>query len=201
MFEFNFRDERYLPFEGAGAVGKWSIELPNAIRKFDYESISDVILHVKYTARDAGGTLKAAAEENIEDNFNQLMEVLGDTNSKLLVAHSLKSEFADAIYELINSTEGTLEISEKHFPYIFRNWASKYGKAITISSIKLMSDTDYSNKLFVGATTGWTTESLPFYYNGISVPTPSDGVWSVDLNSANFDGNNDVYLVIEFSFV
>jgi hypothetical protein len=27
LFELNFRDERYLPFEGAGGVSKWSLEL------------------------------------------------------------------------------------------------------------------------------------------------------------------------------
>lgn len=26
-FEFNFRDERYLPFELAGAISEWQIEL------------------------------------------------------------------------------------------------------------------------------------------------------------------------------
>ena len=28
VFELNFRDERYIPFEGAGAISKWRIELP-----------------------------------------------------------------------------------------------------------------------------------------------------------------------------
>jgi hypothetical protein len=27
MFELNFRDERYLPFEGAGAISTWQLEL------------------------------------------------------------------------------------------------------------------------------------------------------------------------------
>jgi hypothetical protein len=26
MFELNFRDERYLPFEGAGAISEWRLE-------------------------------------------------------------------------------------------------------------------------------------------------------------------------------
>ena len=29
IFELNFRDERYLPFEGAGAISEWSLELFN----------------------------------------------------------------------------------------------------------------------------------------------------------------------------
>jgi hypothetical protein len=43
VFELNFHDERYLPFEGAGATSKWRIELPDKLRQFDYDTISDVI--------------------------------------------------------------------------------------------------------------------------------------------------------------
>ncbi len=50
MFEFSFRDERYLPFEGAGAVeSRWKLELPSSFRSFDYNTISDVILRISYT--------------------------------------------------------------------------------------------------------------------------------------------------------
>jgi hypothetical protein len=41
MFELNFRDERYLPFEGAGVISQWKLELPNEFRQFDYDTISD----------------------------------------------------------------------------------------------------------------------------------------------------------------
>jgi len=51
MFELNFRDERYLPFEETGAISSWRLELPKEVRQFDYNTISDVIVHVKYTAR------------------------------------------------------------------------------------------------------------------------------------------------------
>ena len=50
-FQLDFRDEKYLPFEGAGAVSTWRIELPRKFRAFDYDTISDVILHLRYTAR------------------------------------------------------------------------------------------------------------------------------------------------------
>ncbi len=47
-FEFNFRDERYLPFELAGAISEWQLELSTdeELRPFDYSTISDVILHL-----------------------------------------------------------------------------------------------------------------------------------------------------------
>jgi hypothetical protein len=54
LFELNFRDERYLPFEGAGAISTWRLSLPGEFRQFDYDTISDVILHLRYTASDGG---------------------------------------------------------------------------------------------------------------------------------------------------
>ncbi|EYF00196.1 neuraminidase-like domain-containing protein [Chondromyces apiculatus] len=61
LFEVNFRDERYLPFEGAGAVSKWRLDLPHDCQAFDVSSLSDVIIHVRYTARDGGDALAPAA--------------------------------------------------------------------------------------------------------------------------------------------
>jgi hypothetical protein len=57
LFETNLRDERFLPFEGAGAESTWKLELPAEFRQFDYNTISDVILHVRYTARQGGSLL------------------------------------------------------------------------------------------------------------------------------------------------
>lgn len=54
LFEVNFRDERYLPFEGAGAISRWRLEMPKENNAFDFETISDVILHFKYTSREGG---------------------------------------------------------------------------------------------------------------------------------------------------
>ena len=54
------RDERYLPFEHSGVISEWQLELPanpskGDPRQFDYKTISDVILHLRYTAREGGG--------------------------------------------------------------------------------------------------------------------------------------------------
>ncbi|WP_433722345.1 neuraminidase-like domain-containing protein [Nocardia sp. CA-129566] len=61
MFELNFHDERYLPFEFAGAVGRWRIELPPETNYFDFDALSDVVLHLNYTAREGGEALRTAA--------------------------------------------------------------------------------------------------------------------------------------------
>jgi hypothetical protein len=55
LFDSNPHDERYLPFENAGAVSEWEVSLPTAA-EFDYQTISDLILHVRFVAKAAAGT-------------------------------------------------------------------------------------------------------------------------------------------------
>ena len=51
-------NERYMPFEGAGAVSEWSIELDSDAQQFDLETLSDVVIHIRYTAREGGDTAR-----------------------------------------------------------------------------------------------------------------------------------------------
>jgi hypothetical protein len=64
LFELNFNDERYLPFEYLGAVSRWRIELPPENNYFDLDTVTDAVLHLNYTARDGGDVLRAAAAES-----------------------------------------------------------------------------------------------------------------------------------------
>jgi hypothetical protein len=61
LFELNFNDPRYLPFEYMGAVSRWRIELPPENNYFDLNSLTDTILHLNYTAREGGEGLRLAA--------------------------------------------------------------------------------------------------------------------------------------------
>jgi hypothetical protein len=80
LFELNFRDDRYLPFEGAGVISRWSMELftdqtdldfGRSLRQFDYETISDAIVHIKYTAREDAGPFNDSAIGNLRKYFSQ----------------------------------------------------------------------------------------------------------------------------------
>ncbi|MGF6454559.1 neuraminidase-like domain-containing protein [Pseudomonas frederiksbergensis] len=56
LFTLSFQDERYLPFEYTGAISKWKLSFPNhAAQKAMLESLTDIIVHVCYTARAGGG--------------------------------------------------------------------------------------------------------------------------------------------------
>jgi Tc toxin complex TcA C-terminal TcB-binding domain/Neuraminidase-like domain/Salmonella virulence plasmid 28.1kDa A protein len=54
MFVLDFKDDRYLPFEGTGAVSSWSFAMPPETNPIDFDGISDVIVKVRYTAKDGG---------------------------------------------------------------------------------------------------------------------------------------------------
>jgi hypothetical protein len=80
LFETNLRDERYLPFENSGVVSEWQLELPanpskKDPRQFDYDTISDVILHIRYTAREGGGLLRNGAVANIKTRIDEAQAV------------------------------------------------------------------------------------------------------------------------------
>ena len=55
LFQLHFRDKRYVPFEGTGAISRWELSLPKGANcNLDFASISDVIINLRYTALDGG---------------------------------------------------------------------------------------------------------------------------------------------------
>ncbi len=50
-------DDRYVPFEGTGAISQWRLELPQATNRIDVSAIPDVVLRLSYTALPGGSTL------------------------------------------------------------------------------------------------------------------------------------------------
>jgi hypothetical protein len=131
MFELNFHDERYLPFEGAGAVSRWRIELPKDSNAFDFTTIADVIFRMAYTSRDGGSSLRSAARKAKTD----LIADVGD--SPLARMFSLKHEFADQWYKFLypaadeNNQQIDLNVAPDHFPFLFR------GKSIQVNRAEL----------------------------------------------------------------
>jgi hypothetical protein len=69
MFEVNLQDDRFLPFEGSGAESAWKLDLPKNFPAFDYGTISDVILHIRYTARQGVDPTKVI--DSLNNLFSQ----------------------------------------------------------------------------------------------------------------------------------
>jgi len=136
MFELNFRDERYLPFEGAGAISTWRIEMPQDNNAFDFQTMSDAILNLNYTARDGGSPLRAAARDALGlDSWTN--PVGAPTSPDLLRMFSLKHEFPTDWYRFLHPSDTaasqtmTFSLSMERFPFQLR------GKAIQISQVNL----------------------------------------------------------------
>ena len=136
LFELNFRDERYLPFEGAGVISEWRLELPDEFRQFDYNTISDVIFHMSYTARDGGDTFKKTVNNALKKDALKKMP-LGDDRTGLMQVFSAKHEFSNAWHQFLHprKTDTTqalkLDPNQSRFPSLFKD------KTIKINTMHL----------------------------------------------------------------
>ncbi|HEX4451403.1 MAG TPA: neuraminidase-like domain-containing protein [Kofleriaceae bacterium] len=107
LFEVNLRDERFLPFEAFGAISAWSFELNPADNPFDFSTITDVVVHVRYTAY-AGG------DEPI------VRKALPTARS---IYVSTKATFSDAYFSFFHPATGatqqvlTLPFTAAQFPF------------------------------------------------------------------------------------
>lgn len=106
-FELNFNSERYLPFEGAGTISRWRLELPNDFRQFNYDTITDVVMHLSYTSCEGGINLKNAALENLSSYVEDA--ALLSKQEGLFRMLSLKNEFPNEWHRLMNPTSETAE--------------------------------------------------------------------------------------------
>lgn len=124
LFETNLRDERFLPFEGAGAESTWKIALPADYRAFDYATISDVILHIRYTARQGVDPTK------VKGALEELLQEASQSNLALLF--SLRHDFSTEWAAFVNGAANfTAKIEKDYFPYFTQ------GKPVTINSLEL----------------------------------------------------------------
>ena len=128
LFELSLRDERYLPFEGAGAISTWRIELHKETNRFDPATIADVVLHLRYTARDGGSAMHNAAwEATFDENApatDQIppVEALAAPRS-LVRLFSVRHDFPDAWHRWLHPATPLsevvldLDLSRNRFPY------------------------------------------------------------------------------------
>jgi hypothetical protein len=138
VFELSFRDERYMPFEGAGAVSRWRLELPSQFRPFDYQSINDVILNISYTAEE-DFALRQDVESQNAAVAGSLMHFL--SSHSLTRVFSLRQEFSSAFNRLIQASVGTpvtFDISERHFPLFLQ------GRDLTVTAADIVLAVDHS---------------------------------------------------------
>lgn len=184
-FETNLRDQRFLPFEGSGVISKWSLQLPAAFRQFDYTTISDVILHVRYTAREGGALLRGKAVEHLKLGLEN-----ADTSGLALLL-SLMHDFPGEWHRFVTATdEGnfTARVKREYFPYFTRH------ETITINAIEL---------LVIGSAGVESTEAGPNLAAMGAALNGEEGAFELSLPAEgplqDRDPQKQVFLLIEYS--
>jgi hypothetical protein len=147
VFELNFRDERYLPFEGAGVISKWRLELNGKylkqdnsvidISQFDFNSVSDILAHVRFTSREDAGLFRLDALSHLQDYFANAM---ANATAPLMRLFSARNDLPTQWYQFlhpVNTTDDqvlTLDLSPLRFPFFVQK------KKIGITGINLVAD-------------------------------------------------------------
>jgi hypothetical protein len=186
LFETNLRDERYLPFEGAGAISRWRLEIPNDIPQFDMESITDVVLHIRYTCREAGH-LKPEAVQFVKENVLQVQD-------NLLQLFSINYDFATAWHAFTAAASDpqrvlNIRIERNHFPY----WTKPLGMEDELTATFSCID--------------WNKKRLTLATKTIQLQGDADTGWTLQINNTNAEIfaflkkniNNKVYLSISYT--
>ena len=119
VFDLDFRNSRYLPFEGAGAVSEWRLELPETFRSFDYQSIADAMLHISYTAKD-DGLYRKDVENHLHEALNELAGESG-IQRVIHVGEEFSTQYRHLFREFDNldseQVSVKIKLGYRHFPY------------------------------------------------------------------------------------
>jgi hypothetical protein len=143
LFETNLHGERFLPFEGAGAESTWKLDLPRDYPAFDFATISDVVLHVRYTARQGVEGTK------VQTALNDMFQDAG--RSDLALLFSLRHDFPNAWSRFVaGDADFSAVIRKDCFPYFTQS------KDIVILGMDLYDGGDAARHHAAGDAAAWT---------------------------------------------
>ncbi|HEY8023530.1 MAG TPA: insecticidal toxin protein [Burkholderiaceae bacterium] len=182
LFETNLKDERYLPFEGAGIAGsQWQLTLPSDVRQFDFDTITDVVLHVRYTAREGGDILKAAAVKNLQALIGK-GQTAGSTRL-YSVRHDFPTAWAKFQSSTITAATPTASLNLALTQDLYPNWAqgivgTKALKAVAFYAEMRRGDTTVNINLTDAASHHDMLNKNPMYANMLTgnllkIPLPA----------------------------
>lgn len=218
LFELNFNDERYLPFEGAGAISTWQLKLNKSFSTFDYSTISDVIIHISYTAREGGDALRAAVLDTFDTRVNAMALAAG--RSGLYRLFDLKREFPDQWYQFLNpasSTDQALALTGliSRLPYFTQGFSQIKVKSIEFAA-QMKDDANYkvqvsalgtSPSSLLNLTPDPTYARLDRAFKDLSSGTLALGDWTIkiqakgasDFKSLPTDAISELFMNINYT--
>jgi hypothetical protein len=164
LFEVNFRDERFLPFEGAGAESTWTLELPKEDnRQIDRSTLTDVILHLKFTARDGGKRFQNLRRDEVSKYLTGGYPDGDKTTPIVQRLFLVKDEFPGEWHRFTNSTGANATLSldglKDRLPYFLPN-LPKGNAAATVTM--LMPEESDLGKFSLGEDSGPSWKGVTF---------------------------------------
>jgi hypothetical protein len=112
-------------------LSEWRISLPKESNQFDFATISDVILHIRYTAVAGSTNLAKAAT----DNLNAILPTSG--LRLLILKHEFSGEWHRFLHPAVNSDqELAFTLKPEHLPFYARN------KNVHLSKVDLIVESD-----------------------------------------------------------
>jgi hypothetical protein len=210
VWEPSLRDERRMPFEGRGAISSWRLELPGEFRQFDYESISDVVMTVRYSAREGGERLRAAAV----DALTAAVAQAEGTPLALMLSlrHDFPSEWGRLVAPQAGPRQVTVPIPQDRFPFVLA------GRALTVRAVDVFTVPRGSQAPLASPQVSGPPAATPTdlglreaaapapvrrrHAEGLALAVPADRAragWTVSTTDAVARGLRDVVLVLTYT--
>lgn len=203
VFLLDFDDKRYLPFEYTGAIATWQIELP-PFWQSEYATMTDVILHLRYTARDGGTALR-----NLVTRLQkaQLSKVAPNLRRRgVYQAYILRQHFSDPWSTLQSTGSATLTLELRHLPrYVQEQHAPhvpevKWYATPAPELQPAPSETVDLNVDGINVTLRWGVEALHGLFTGTGNAVPLKKPFDVKMPVEKVAALQDLILVVKIGF-
>ena len=122
LFQLDFKDELYLPFENTGVVSTWNLSMPLENNKIDYSSISDVIINIRYTAIDGGKDFSDQVNESLANSADYPTALYYD------LARSFSSNWQTFMQDRSN-------VKKQQLKFDFNARELKYFNSVSLDSV------------------------------------------------------------------
>jgi hypothetical protein len=182
LFQPAARDERYAPFEGAGAISAWQLTLPAELRRFDYSTIADAVLHLDYTARP--GVRQDAVVADLQRRF------AAATERTLARSISLRHDLPSAWAAFQAGQPLSARMDKEWLPY-YAQTATVTVQAVELYGISGSDLTRGPSPVDAAAAAALTQELAET--GACTVAVPEDGA------VVRRDGTADPYLVVRYT--
>ena len=133
----NIADQRYLPFENAGAISSWHLEMPQENNEVDLSTVGDVVLHLYYTALDGGSEFQDAVEAyNLENLPTSGIKIFSAQNDFAAPAPTAANPYPVTPWSAFLAPSAPQKLSLSVSPSKFPPWTR--GKTILVTSITVI---------------------------------------------------------------